>query len=86
MAYSPPWKAWRQKTTARSRWRKVNWLMAAAGELARTGQMRAQGSGVNTKDLHEAAEIIDGIDHVWVLLDDVGEKLRVDERDWELLV
>lgn len=49
-------------------------------------QMRAQVSDVNTKDLHEAAEIIDGIDHVWVLLDDVGEKLRVDERDWELLV
>src|SRR5262245_49351059 len=36
--------------------------------------------------LHEVPEIVDTIDHVGILLDDVRERFRVDQRHGQLLV
>jgi len=39
-----------------------------------------------SRALHEVANVVDLVDHLRILLDDVGESLGVHEGDWKLLV
>lgn len=97
VAYAPPRRArggCARRLPLTTGLRRRGPLALEEGELAHGGscgtsahaQMWAQASDIIAAYLHEATEVINSIDHVRVLLDDVGEKLRVDKRDRKLLV
>src|SRR5262249_46512009 len=70
----------------RREWRPESFQPLWLAEQTR-GKPGPRISGCGARDgLHKIPEVVDRVHHVRILLDDVGESLRVDQRHRQLLV